>query len=348
MDTHQVLASFASAFTQAQRLLTLHLGDGAAYGEQLLPQSVAGEEALSRPYRYVVECLSPDVGVPLKSLLGLPAQLGILTADGDEVVRCGVVTAARALPSDGGFARYGLTIEPPLALLAHRRSSRVFQDLSVVEIVQQLLDEHLATNPVFGATFAVRFDLAETYSPRSYCLQYRESDLAFMSRLLAEEGLAYRFEHQAGDTPRVTLVAFDDPYSLPQARHGRIRFHRADATEAEDSLTDWTSSRQLGPGQASLASFDYRPVLTQQAGEDSAIDQGSGGTQAESSLEHYDPQALYYAADGEQLGRYAQLRQQAFDLKKKAFHGQGTVRGIQVGEWFQLADHPLHDSDAPE
>ncbi|WP_040431374.1 type VI secretion system Vgr family protein, partial [Chitiniphilus shinanonensis] len=348
MDTHQMLASFASAFTQAQRLLTLHLGDGAAYGEQLLPQSVAGEEALSRPYRYVVECLSPDVGVPLKSLLGLPAQLGILTADGDEVVRCGVVTAARALPSDGGFARYALTVEPPLALLAHRRSSRVFQDLSVVEIVQQLLDEHLATNPVFGATFAVRFDLAETYSPRSYCLQYRESDLAFVSRLLAEEGLAYRFEHQAGDTPRVTLVAFDDPYSLPQARHGRIRFHRADATEAEDSLTDWTSSRQLGPGQASLASFDYRPVLTQQAGEDSAIDQGAGGSQAESSLEHYDPQSLYYAADGEQLGRYAQLRQQAFDLQKKAFHGQGTVRGVQVGEWFQLADHPLHDSDAPE
>ncbi|GLS03521.1 type IV secretion protein Rhs [Chitiniphilus shinanonensis] len=343
-----MLASFASAFTQTQRLLTLHLGDGSAYGEQLLPQSVAGEEALSQPYRYVVECLSPDVGLELKSLLGLPAQLSILTADGDSVRRCGIVTQMRALPSDGGFARYGLTIEPPLALLAHRRSSRVFQDQTIPEIVQAMLDEHIATNPVFGASFAVRFDLVETYAPRSYCLQYRESDFAAISRFLAEEGLAYRFEHEAGDTPKTTFVVFDDPYSLPQARHGRIRFHRADATEAEDSLTDWTSTRQLGPSQVALASFDYRPVFTQQAGEASLIDQGAGGSQAESSLEHYDPQALYYAADGEQLGRYAQLRQQAFDRQKKSFSGSGTVRGIQVGEWFQLADHPLHDSDAPE
>ncbi|TJZ61641.1 type VI secretion system tip protein VgrG, partial [Chitiniphilus eburneus] len=343
-----MLASFASAFTQDQRLLTLHLGDGASDGAQLLPQSVTGDEALSQPYRYQLECLSPDVGLPLKSLLGLPVQLGILTADGEEVVRCGVVTAAQALPADGGFARYGLSIEPPLVLLAHRRSSRVFQDVSVVEIVQAVLDEHIAGNPVFGATFALRFELAGRYPARSYCLQYRESDLDFVSRLLAEEGLAYRFEHAAGDTPTVTLVVFDDPYSLPQARQGRIRFHRADATEAEDSLTDWTSTRQLGPSQVALASFDYQPVVTQQAAEASGIDQGAGGAQAESSLGYYDPQSLYYAADGEQLGHYAQLRQQAFDRRKKSFAGGGTVRGIQVGEWFQLADHPLHDGDAPE
>ncbi len=102
-----LLASFASAFTQDQRLLTLHLGDGASDGAQLLPQSVTGDEALSQPYRYQLECLSPDVGLPLKSLLGLPVQLGILTADGEEVVRCGVVTAAQALPADGGLPAMG-------------------------------------------------------------------------------------------------------------------------------------------------------------------------------------------------------------------------------------------------
>ncbi|WP_255992348.1 type VI secretion system Vgr family protein, partial [Chitinolyticbacter albus] len=103
-----------------------------------------------------------------------------------------------------------------------------------------------------------------------------------------------------------------------------------------------------GSGAVALASFDYKPVLTQQVGETSAIDQGAGGEQAQSSLEDYDPQSLYYAGDAEQLSRYAQLRQQAHDLQKKRFQGAGTVRNLQVGEWFALTDHPLHDADAPE
>ncbi|GLS03726.1 type IV secretion protein Rhs [Chitiniphilus shinanonensis] len=348
MDFAQLLASFASAFTQERRLVTLHLGDGDAWSQQLLPQAVSGEEALSQPYRYVVECVASDAGLELKRLLGLPAQLGILTADGGEVTRCGVVTRAQALPSDGGFARYGLTIEPPLALLRHHRSSRVWQDLTAPEIVKAIVEEQQAANPVFAAAFALRLDLSRDYPARSYCLQYRETSLAFVQRLLAEEGIAYRFEHEPGDTPRVTLVAFDDPYSLPQATHGRVRFHRADATEAEDSVTDWTSARRVGPEAVALASFDYKPVVTRHTQQQSATDQGNGGGQAEAGLEDYDAQTLYYAADPEQLDRYTLLRQQAHDLAKKAFQGGGTVRGLKVGEWFQLADHPLHDSDAPE
>ncbi|UXY16952.1 type VI secretion system tip protein VgrG [Chitiniphilus purpureus] len=348
MNLPDLLSSFATAFTQDQRLVTLQLGDGTGWGETLLPHSVDGTEALSQPYRYRVTCLSPSIDLELKSLLGLPAQLGILTPDGAEVVRCGVVTRAEALPSDGGFARYALTLEPPLALLAHRRTSRVFQDRAVPDIVRVVLDEHLAANPVFAAGFAVRFDLRQDYPLRSYCLQYREADLAFVSRLLAEEGLAYRFAHEAGDTPKVTLVVFDDPYALPQASQGSVRFHRADATEAEDSLTGWTSARQLGPAQVALASFDYQPVTTREGQDGSVIDQGEGGTQAERTLEDYDAQALYYGRDDDELARYARLRQQALDVHKKGFSGSGTVRHLRVGEWFQLRDHPHHDADAPE
>ncbi|UXY16960.1 type VI secretion system tip protein VgrG [Chitiniphilus purpureus] len=348
MDLTALLSSFASAFSQGQRLVSLQLGDGSYWGETLLPQAVQGEEALSQPYRYRVECLSPSVDLELKSLLGLPAQLALLTADGAEVVRCGVVTRAEALPSNGGFARYALTLEPPLALLAHRRTSRVFQDMTVPDIVKAVLDEHLAANPVFGAPFAVRFDLKAEYAPRSYCLQYRESDLAFVSRILAEEGLAYTFVHEAGDTPKVTLLAFDDPYALPQAAPGAVRFHRADATEAEDSLTGWTSTRQLGSGRVALASFDYKPVATLHAQDGTVIDQGEGGAQAERTLEDYDAQALYYAGDDGELARYARLRQQARDAQKKGFTGSGTVRNLRVGEWFQLREHPHHDADAPE
>ncbi|MCD0490793.1 type VI secretion system Vgr family protein, partial [Chromobacterium violaceum] len=238
MDLDTLLASFASAFNQDQRLLTLELGSGQVAAEQLLPQSLNGEEGVSQAYRYQLTCLSPDGAIELKTLLGQSARIGIADAQGQETIRCGVVSQARLMGSDGGFAQYGLTIEPPIALLRHRRTSRVFQDLSVPDIVQQIVHEHQAANPVFARAQSIEFKVAPA-QPRSYCLQYREDDFSFIVRLLHEEGYAWRFEHVDGDSPQVKLAVFDDAYSLPPAEVERVRFHRSDATEEEDGLTDW-------------------------------------------------------------------------------------------------------------
>ncbi|WP_083300699.1 type VI secretion system Vgr family protein [Jeongeupia sp. USM3] len=358
MDLSSLLASFAAAFNQDQRLLSLHFAEGRGpVPETLLPHVLEGEAALSKPYVYTLECLSADAGLELKSLLGLAVEVDIHAADGGTQVLTGVVSKVKSLGSDGGFARYGLTIEPPLALLRHRKTSRVFQDLSVVDIVKAIIAEHQANNPLLAASFALQFDLAKTYPPRSYCLQYRESDLDFIQRLLAEEGIAYRFAFAGGDaakqapgggTPYTTMIGFDDPYQLDAAAQSKVRFHRADATEEADTITGWDSKRQLGTSKVSLASFDYKPVSTSTADDDSAVDHGDGGRQASQSLEDYDPQTLYYGSDGEDLGRYAQLRQQANDRLSKQFSGEGTVRQFNVGEWFQLDNHPAHDFDAPE
>ncbi|KMN76136.1 type VI secretion system protein, partial [Chromobacterium sp. LK11] len=347
MDLSTLLASFASAFNQDQRLLTLSLGDGSVAAEQLLPLSLAGEEGVSRPYAYQLTCLSPDGAIELKTLLGLPARIGILDAAGAESLRCGVVSKVESLGSDGGFSRYQLTIEPPFALLRHRVSSRVFQDLTVPDIVKQILAEHQQANPVFARVQTLDFKTGAA-TPRSYCLQYRESDYDFIVRLLHEEGYAWRFDHLDGDTPQVQLVAFDDPYSLPPAGVERVRFHRSDATEAEDGLTEWNAQRQIVPGAVALASFDYQPVSTQHSGDDSRIDQGQNGKALQSSLHDYDPQSLYYAGDADQLSHYAQLRQQAHDLKAKQFSGGGSVRGLAAGQWFRLDEHPAHDGDSSE
>ncbi|TJZ77698.1 hypothetical protein FAZ21_04195 [Chitiniphilus eburneus] len=80
-----------------------------------------------------------------------------------------------------------------------------------------------------------------------------------------------------------------------------MRFHRADATEAEDTLTDWTSARQVGPNQVSLASFDYRLVLTQHGSETSAIDQGTDGAQVEC---HFNRRSAMNGANQFVLGCY--------------------------------------------
>lgn len=342
-----LLASFASVFGQDRRVLTLQLGTGQIAAEQLLPLSLHAEEGLSQPYRYMLTCLSPDTHIELKSLLGQPARIGIEDASGAESIRCGVVSEARLAGADGGFAKYELTIEPPFALLRHRRTSRVFQELTVSDIVQQILAEHQQGNPVFARvqTLVIQVQPAQ---PRSYTLQYRESDFDFIVRLLHEEGYAWRFVHKGDDGPQVRLVVFDDAYSLPAASLERVRFHRSDATEEEDGLTSWQATRQIVPDCVALTSYDYKLVYTQQIQDGSRIEQGQSGQLLQSSLTHFDAPGLYYAGDEEKLGRYAQLRQQANDLQAKQFSGSGTVRGLQPGEWFRLDDHPAHETDSPQ
>ena len=348
MNLPDLLASFASAFNQEQRLLSLQLGDGARWGEALLPLSLSGDEALAGDYRFRVECLSASDSIELKTLLGLPVRLGIAGADGSESLRCGVVSAAETLGSDGGFARYALTVEPPFALLRLRRTSRVFQDQSVDAIVRQIFAEHAAANPLFAAVQGLEFVLAGALPARSYCLQYCESDHDFITRLLREEGLSWRYEHLDGDTPQVKLLAFDDPYSLPAANLGRVRFHRSDATEEEDGLTRWDGARQIVPGSVALATYDYQPVATGHSGDETAIEQGLDGARLQASLQHYDAPGAYYASDAEQLSHYARLRQQAHDAQAKTFSGGGAVRGLTAGQWFRLDAHPAHQWDAPE
>ena len=342
-----LLRAFTSAFTQHARLLTLAFGGEGWRPDMLLPHELNGQAALSALYRYELDCLSTDAHLELKDLLGLPLQIGVLTPTGDERILTGLVTAAHAVGSNGGFATYRLTIEPAIALLAQRRSSRVFQDLSVPLIIKTILDEHAANNPVIAAAFNLDLQLETEYPARSYCLQYRESDLAFIQRLLREEGISYRFTFQPGSAPVHTLVLFDDPYSLDVSSLGRIRFHRADGTESEDTLQSWESQRQIMPSKISLASFDYKTVATDQSGDETTQDQGSGGEQALRSLEDYDAQGPYYGGLNE-LSRYASLRQQAYDRAAKSFTAQGTVRKLNVGEWFTLSGHPVHDQDLPE
>ena len=351
-----MLADFASAFTQGNRLFTLQVGDGETFGDRLLPQSVEGTESLSKCYKFEVISLSPDAFIPLKSLLGQAAQLNILTGMGgglpglgadndaaDNVTRCGLITQAQMLPSDGGFAKYQLTIEPPVALLRHRVTSRVFQDMSVPEIVEQVLNEHINANKAIGGALKLKLDLMRQYAPRSYCLQYRETDLAFIERLLFEEGLPYRFEFEGGEAPCVTFIVFDDPFGLPQSSQKTIRFHRAEATEKEDSLTDWQQARQIGSGSTTLASFDYKPVLTNETGAEGCIEQGEEGLEAESTLEDYEPQTLYYGTDSEELNRYTSRRQESHDWAKMSCRGEGNVRQLQAGFWFSLTGHPYYD-----
>ncbi|WP_305074862.1 type VI secretion system Vgr family protein, partial [Propionivibrio sp.] len=276
-------AAGVSLFTQHARLLRLRFSpDSGLSPECLLPHRLHGDEGLSVGYRYTLDCLTPDTRLELKTLLGQPVELGLLLPDGGERLCTGLVTRADQVGADGGFGLFTLTVEPALALLVHRRNSRVWQDKTVPEIVAALLREHQSTHPAFCRSFTFRDATRQRYPIRSYCLQYRETDLAFLERLLAEEGIAYRYIHgpdperslrSADDrtdapaddrVPAHTLVLFDDNTDLPlltaeqtvgrtgATRPTAIRFHRTAGVETDDALDVWHGTRQFRSGKSTL------------------------------------------------------------------------------------------------
>ncbi|WP_234420879.1 type VI secretion system Vgr family protein, partial [Xanthomonas fragariae] len=162
------------------------------------------------------------------------------------------------------LARYRLRIEPWLALLGQRVDSYVFQNMSVVEIAESVFADYVEQGALAPAW---RWELSDrsVYARRSLTTQYEETDLAFVQRLLAEEGIYVWFAH-AGDagSERLgshTLVLSDHNHAF--AALGTVRYHRTDVTEQQDSVQQWVRSCRWRPTTLSRASWDYRLGLPQ-------------------------------------------------------------------------------------
>ncbi|OWW22376.1 type VI secretion system Vgr family protein [Noviherbaspirillum denitrificans] len=343
----------ALAFAQSDRLFTLSFAPGSGIDEgTLLPQELSGEEGISEGFTYTLTCLSSDAFLELKQFIGLPVQVSLLTDGGEERALCGLITRAEFGGSDGGFTRYVLTLQDPFAVLALRVNSRVFQDLTVLEFVSVLLSEHRQSNPVLASCFDLDDRCIGEHPVQSWVTQYNESDTAFICRWLAQEGISWYFEHgeagEPGEHPKLTLVLFDDVSALESVTAAKIRFHRDDGTEPEDSITDWQGARTLQPGGIERASYDYKSVVTSVRNDGAGIDQGEHGSQLSSTLEDYRYDPHHSANDEDDYARYGNLRIGAHEFASKHFTGKASHRELMVGRHFELAEHPVHEQDAPE
>src|SRR5690606_16045048 len=195
-----VLTALVGGPGQHDRLLRLHTPLGP---EVLVAESLDAHEAVGPSpdgvtgYRLALTALSVDAHIDLAELLGQPVLLELLTdVAGVHRPFHGHVTAFERIGSNGGLARYRLVVEPWLALLRQRVDSFVFQDLTVPEIVESVFADHVDAGGKLVPAW--RWDLADPtlHRKRSLATQFEESDLAFVERLLADEGLYYWFEHE--------------------------------------------------------------------------------------------------------------------------------------------------------
>ena len=184
----------------------------------LLAAHMSGHEQLGAPFDYRVSVLSPDPTIDLSALLGQPASVQVELPAGSVRHFHGYVTDFHYTGWSGDHATYELTLRPWLWLLSLTSNCRIFQNLSVPEIVKQICREHGFSD--------FRESLSGSYQPREYCVQYRESDFNYLSRLLEDEGIYYFVEHEEG---KHTVVFADSPSAhAPASGYESVPFYPPD------------------------------------------------------------------------------------------------------------------------
>ena len=358
------------AFDSATRLYRIQ-GEGEI--DQLLVEAWSLEEQLDRPFTLDLYALSLDARIDIQALLGQTVTLQIALADGSLQPRSGIVFKAAAEESDGGFARYRLTLRPWTQLLAHTRQSRVWQDKTTIEIVEDVFSRYAAhaqwrwADDV--AAHLAQSPFAGSEHKRSYTVQYRETDLAFVTRLLAEEGLGARIEQDSDDEDgagdggseqassgssakppspchhSLVIFAFSPsqascPEDATSACGDGIRFHRESAVETSDAVQAFGGLRTLQAASTTVLAWDYASKRSIAASVPTHHEFGGANAPR---LESYRPARAHAYSSATQAQRAATLGQEAIEVRNKKWLGRSTVRTLQPGHSFTLIDSPLDD-----
>ncbi|MEL7651521.1 MAG: type VI secretion system tip protein TssI/VgrG [Stutzerimonas stutzeri] len=280
-----------------------------------------GREAISQPYRFDLELVSERPDLDLESLLHRPAFLAF-APDGSGVH--GLVHQAAQGESGKRLTRYRLTLVPQLAYLAHRTNQRVFQHLTVPQIIAQVLEEHGIQADAY------RFGLGPVvYPPREYCVQYDETDLHFIQRLCEEEGIHYHFQHGASGH---VLVFGDDQTVFP--RLAATAYQQDSGLVADQPVIKRFGLRlETRTSRVTRRDYDFeKPRLTMEAAFHSDF---------QPDLEDYDyPGRFTERARGKHLSqRVLERHRHDYELAE----GESDQPRLVSGHFLPLTEHPRSD-----
>ncbi len=309
--------------TNRNAYLTTSLAEG-----RLLLEEMTGFEGLGQVFGYELALLSLDPNVDLAALLGEPMTVHVVLPQGERVFN-GIVDSAQYQGDHDQYTRYHVTLRPWLWMLSYTTNCRIFQDKTVPDIIKEVFRD---------AGFSDFKETLGTYEPREFCVQYRESDLDFVSRLIEEEGIYYYFEH-AEDKHTLVLTdsysghsaapGFEDvSYRPPQDHHVLENGH----------INQWSVQHQLRSGSYAATDFDFK---NPKASLLSRLDAAEDNANADGALFDYPGKYLTKKA-GDNLVR---IRLQERQLDYEVVQAAGDVRGLAVGGLFSLSEYPRDDQN---
>jgi type VI secretion system secreted protein VgrG len=305
------------------------------------------EEALDECFIASIELALFDPEADATTLLGQDCVL--LIDRGSQTRRvCGLVRSVHELARlpDADHQRIRVDVAPGLALLELRRNTRMFQEKTVPEILETVLADGLGP---YGRS--AQLELSATYPRREYCMQYQESDLAFVERLMREEGISYSFDH-AGDPEVVVLRDANTAYagviagtdSIPFLRgnrefadqeyvHAFEREHRHTTTSVALRDFDWTSG--------TIVVEDAKQASDALGRDRESYEHGLGRSV---TLWDYAQAAKRYQE--RDTPRQKDVRHEAHVVHGLVGRGSGNVVGFTPGTTFDLSGHDTIGLDA--
>lgn len=279
-------------------------------------------EELGRPFCYTLNLISGTLRSDLNTLLGSSATIAFNLTDSSKRYVNGILTRAVFVGLVDANYRYRLELRPWIWLLSQARSCRIFQQKSVWDIITGVFRDAGFTN------FEDKRQNESGSQLLDYCVQYDETSLDFVSRLMEKYGLYYYFTHTSSQH---TLVMADDPNShtaLPAALPYHVQGSERDSTE--DHVTSWAADLALQPGAVTFRDYNF---TTPSADLTAKSLQPSSTTYGHMEVYSY-PGPYDTAADGQKL---ATVRMQTYSSNAEVVRGATNARALAVGSKFTLS-----------
>ena len=293
-------------------------------GDTLLFSGMSGEEAVSTPFLFTVDMLSEKESIVPSQMLRKPLVIELDMGGGTTRYIHGLVR--RFITMDSAFSglyAYRAEIVPWLWFLSLAADCRVYENKSVPDIVEDVFKRNNWTD--------FKLQTTGTYSPREYCVQYRETDLAFVSRLLEEEGIFYFFQHTDS---KHTLVLADSNSAfqpIPGTSTVSATERVVGSTQHQQSVTSLTYEAQIPPGTVTLYGYNYL----------------DGQKALTATVSAYSPEEIYdYPGGFTDSGtgdRYARNQLDAAEAFMKQLTGVGSCMGFTSGYQFTLSEYFRND-----
>jgi len=306
--------------------ITTPLGD-----DTLLFHGMHVREELGRLAEYTVDLLSLKNDVKPDGILGTNVTVKLALPDDSTRYFNGFVTRFAQGGSYGRYVRYYAVVHPWLWFLTRTADCRIFQDMTVPDIVKKVFADH----PMADFTF----ELTGTYRKWVYCVQYRETDFNFVSRLLEEEGIYYYVRHTDGHN----TIVLTDSTSKHTAAPGyeKIPFVAPEnlVKPELEHINSWDFTREIQPGVYVHDDYDLeRPSVELKTRKTLSR------SYSPSDYEVYDYPGHYVKkSDGEQ---YAGVRIDEYGSQFEIEEASSNCKGIAVGSLFTLEDYPREDQNA--
>ncbi|MHC4642355.1 MAG: type VI secretion system Vgr family protein, partial [Planctomycetota bacterium] len=273
------------------------------------------------------ELVSENSQIKAEKIVGQNVTIRLALGAGKTRYFNGYISHFTQVTAYGRLARYQATVVPWLWFLTRTADCRIYQDIKIPEIIKEVFKKHELKD--------FEDALSGSYSKKEYCVQYRETDFDFVSRLMEQEGIYYFFKHENG---KHNLVLADSPSaheSYPE--FDEVEYHAADkGAKTEGCISDWVVETHLQPVSYALNDFDFKD--TKKALE---VRAKVNRKHAAAGFEIYDYPGKYTeTGDGD---GYARKRIEEIQAQFEVAKADSDNRGICPGFTFKLTDHPRDD-----